>query len=56
MSNELWKEKLAGQVPANLAAEIDHFEAQIALRKLGKIEEKGLRRDAAAPRGIRPAL
>ena len=40
MSNELWKEKLAGQVPANLAAEIDHFEAQIALRKLGKIEEK----------------
>src|SRR5438045_5568127 len=40
MSNELWKEKLAGQIPENLAQEIDLFEAQIALRKLGKIEEK----------------
>src|SRR3989442_15428921 len=40
MSNELWKEKLAGQIPENLAREIDLFEAQIALRKLGKIDEK----------------
>src|SRR5947207_11954469 len=40
MSNELWKEKLAGQIPEQLARETDQFEAQIALRKLGKIDEK----------------
>ena len=40
MSNELWKEKLAAKVPENLAREIDQFEAQITLRKLGKIDEK----------------
>src|SRR5438094_90218 len=40
MSNEPWKEKLAGRIPENLAKEIDLFEAQIALRKLGKIDEK----------------
>src|SRR5262245_21939260 len=35
-----WKEKLAGQIPEQWAAEIDHFEAQMVLRKAGKIEEK----------------
>src|SRR3954470_20688385 len=40
MSNELWKEKLAGRISEQLAREIDQFEAQIALRKLGKIDEK----------------
>src|SRR3954447_10631597 len=40
MSYELWKEKLAAKLPEALAKEIDLFEAQIALRKLGKIDEK----------------
>ncbi len=35
-----WKEKLSGQLPLNLEPEIDAFEAQIALRKAGKIDEK----------------
>ena len=35
-----WKEKLAGQMPAELAEEIDTFETQIHLRKQGKMEEK----------------
>jgi sulfite reductase (ferredoxin) len=35
-----WKEKLADAVPADWGQEIDSFEAQIALRKQGKIEEK----------------
>src|SRR3954468_8866055 len=35
-----WKEKLGNSVPEQLAKEIDAFEAQISLRKLGKIEEK----------------
>src|SRR3954464_5789061 len=35
-----WKEKLGNSVPEQLAREIDAFEAQISLRKLGKIEEK----------------
>src|SRR5438067_11393409 len=35
-----WKEKLGNSIPEQLAKEIDAFEAQIALRKLGKIEEK----------------
>ncbi|HTL29582.1 MAG TPA: hypothetical protein VL282_10175 [Tepidisphaeraceae bacterium] len=40
MSNELWKEKLSPRISEQLAKEIDFFEAQIALRKLGKIDEK----------------
>jgi sulfite reductase (ferredoxin) len=40
MSNEMWKERLAGRIPEQLAKEIDQFEAQIALRKLAKIDEK----------------
>jgi ferredoxin-nitrite reductase len=35
-----WKEKLAGRMPADLAEEIDIFETQIELRRLGKIDEK----------------
>ncbi|HEY1922783.1 MAG TPA: hypothetical protein VGG44_08445 [Tepidisphaeraceae bacterium] len=35
-----WKDKLADAVPADWGQEIDSFEAQIALRKQGKIEEK----------------
>jgi sulfite reductase (ferredoxin) len=35
-----WKELLADRIPAQLGEEIDSFEAQIALRKSGKIEEK----------------
>ncbi|MGD0463033.1 MAG: nitrite/sulfite reductase [Tepidisphaeraceae bacterium] len=35
-----WKEKLAEAVPADWGQEIDSFEAQVALRKQGKIEEK----------------
>src|SRR5271154_334655 len=35
-----WKEKLAGDMPPAWEAEIDHFEAQMVLRKAGKIEEK----------------
>src|SRR3954468_22138425 len=35
-----WKDMLADRVPANWAREIDQFEAQIALRKQGKIDEK----------------
>jgi sulfite reductase (ferredoxin) len=35
-----WKKTLAGKMPAKLAGEIDIFEAQIELRKLGKIDEK----------------
>ena len=35
-----WKERLAGEIPADMAEEIDAFETQIHLRKQGKMEEK----------------
>jgi hypothetical protein len=35
-----WKEKLAGQTPADMEQEIDIYETQLELRKLGKIDEK----------------
>ena len=35
-----WKEQLADRMPADLAAEIDTFERQIALRRQGKVDEK----------------
>ena len=35
-----WKERLAGQIPADLGREIDIFEQQMELRKQGKIDEK----------------
>src|ERR1700722_9638434 len=40
MASLTWKEKLADQIPANWGQEIDLFDAQIALRKQGKIDEK----------------
>src|SRR3954452_3594199 len=40
MSSLTWKDRLAGRISEQLAGEIEAFEAQIFLRKLGKIEEK----------------
>jgi sulfite reductase (ferredoxin) len=40
MNAATWKEKLGEKIPANLAQEIDFFEAQIVLRKQNKIDEK----------------
>jgi sulfite reductase (ferredoxin) len=40
MNAATWKEKLGDTIPANLAQEIDFFEAQIALRQANKIDEK----------------
>src|SRR3954471_18778393 len=39
-SNPLWKEKLDGKMPEDLAREIDIFETEITLRKQGKMEER----------------
>jgi sulfite reductase (ferredoxin) len=39
-SNSLWKTRLSGQIPEDLAREIDIFETEIYLRKQGKLEEK----------------
>jgi sulfite reductase (ferredoxin) len=35
-----WKDQLGDAVPADWGAEIDHFEAQMNLRKQGKIEDR----------------
>src|ERR1019366_2111632 len=40
MPYSTWKENLADQIPTELGKEIDSFEAQITLRKQGKIDEK----------------
>ncbi len=40
MSSANWKQVLGDQIPAQLGQEIDMFEAQIVLRKQGKIDEK----------------
>src|SRR5579871_466672 len=40
MTLPTWKEKLGDRIPADWGSEIDSFDAQIALRKQGKIEEK----------------
>src|SRR3954454_11603096 len=40
MSTPTWKDKLAGRISEQMTGEIEQFEAQIALRKAGKIEEK----------------
>src|SRR5687768_1469294 len=40
MSTLTWREKLGDRIPEPLATEIDQFEAQVALRKQSKIEEK----------------
>jgi sulfite reductase (ferredoxin) len=39
-SNALWKEELSGQMPAELAREVDIYETEITLRKQGKIDER----------------
>jgi sulfite reductase (ferredoxin) len=39
-SDVIWKERLKGQIPEPLGAEVDQFETEIELRKQGKIEEK----------------
>ncbi|HZZ41558.1 MAG TPA: nitrite/sulfite reductase [Tepidisphaeraceae bacterium] len=40
MSNLTWREKLADVIPTEVGRELDNFEAQMMLRKGGKIEEK----------------
>src|SRR5918993_925069 len=40
MAAASWKDKLAGDMPPLWAEQIDEFEAQIRLRKAGKIDEK----------------
>ena len=39
-SNTLWKEKLAGTLPEDLAHEVDIFESELGLRKQGKLDER----------------
>src|SRR5204863_8968120 len=39
-SNGEWKARLAGRMPPHLAAELDKFENEIALKKQGKIEDR----------------
>ena len=39
-SNTLWKEHLAGRLPEDLAREVDIFDAEVALRKQGKLDER----------------
>src|SRR3981189_1922966 len=39
-SNGEWKARLTGKLPPNLAAEVDIFENEIALKKQGKIEDR----------------
>lgn len=39
-SNGLWRERLAGQMPPEVAAEIDVFENEVALRRQGRIDER----------------
>ncbi len=39
-SAQEWKDRLAGQIDADLAEEIDLFEGQVELRKSGKMEDR----------------
>src|SRR5271157_5250035 len=39
-SNTQWKDLLGDRVPSHLAAELDVFEHEIALKKQGKIEDR----------------
>ena len=38
-SNALWKDQLAGKMPEGLARELDIYEAEIALRMQGRLDE-----------------
>jgi sulfite reductase (ferredoxin) len=40
VSNPQWKERLAGQMPEELAREVDIFETELQLRKQGKLDER----------------
>ena len=40
VSNSISAEKLAGKIPADLAREIDIFDAEVTLRKQGKLDER----------------
>ncbi len=40
VSNPLWKERLAGRLPDDLAQEVDIFDSELALRKQGKLDER----------------
>src|SRR3954462_7168504 len=40
MSSPTWKDQLAGRISEQMTGEIEQFEAQIVLRKAGKIDEK----------------
>lgn len=40
VSNALWKEHLAEKMPEALAREIDIFEAEISLKKMGKLDDR----------------
>ena len=40
MAELSWKDKLGGRIPAGLGQEIDFFDAQVVLRKQGKVDEK----------------
>src|SRR6202161_818694 len=39
VSNPSWKEQLSGKMPEGLARELDIYEAEISLRKQGKLDE-----------------
>ena len=39
-SNTLWKERLAGKMPEDLAREVEIFDNEVALRKQGKMDER----------------
>ena len=39
-SNTVWKDHLAGKLPESLAREIDIFEAEIGLKKTGKLDDR----------------
>ncbi|MBI3940468.1 MAG: nitrite/sulfite reductase [Acidobacteria bacterium] len=41
-SNQFWRERLLEEMPADLAREIDIYEMELELRRLGKIDEKVL--------------
>ena len=39
-SNPLWREQLIGKTPETLAREVDIFEAEISLKKMGKLDDR----------------
>ena len=47
-SNELWKARLSGNLPDQLADEINTFEQEIELRCQNKVDEKVFAEDSTA--------